>query len=412
MAIDLLKDIQVKNAKSQEKDYFLNDGAGLRLKVTKDDRKIWEFRFTFQGKRRVTTFKTYPIISLKEARNKRTEYLNIINQGINPIDFFNNVQNEIVVDEKGVFLNVVKEWLEEEGKRVKDNTHLTKVRILENDINPFLKNKHIKDVTKEDVLKIIKTKEIQAPNVASRIFIFLRSLFNYAIFKGYLTKNIFNNSKDEKKYYLQKLDVKHFSKIVDLGILKELVNDIYNYQGMHAVRNSLKMVLHLPLRAENLCNLEWDFIDFENKLLVIPRELMKVKDKNLPDFKMPLTDEIINILNDQKIFSGHQKWVFLGTNNRDPINTESPNGALKRMGYNDERKGKKQRLHGFRGTFRSLIETLDEDNKFSFEVKERALDHQEISKVVRAYANKSDYVKQLTPLMNFWSNFICSLIEK
>ena len=132
MAIDLLKDIQVKNAKSQEKDYFLNDGAGLRLKVTKDDRKIWEFRFTFQGKRRVTTFKTYPIVSLKEARNKRTEYLNIINQGINPIDFFNNVQNEIIVDEKGIFLNVVKEWLEEEGKRVKDNTHLTKVRIFEN----------------------------------------------------------------------------------------------------------------------------------------------------------------------------------------------------------------------------------------------------------------------------------------
>ena len=170
MAIDLLKDIQVKNAKSQEKDYFLNDGAGLRLKVTKDNRKIWEFRFTFQGKRRVTTFKTYPIVSLKEARNKRTEYLNIINQGINPIDFFNNVQNEIIIDEKGIFLNVVKEWLEEEGKRVKDNTHLTKVRIFENDINPFLKNKHIKDVTKEDVLKIIKTKEIQAPNVASNIY--------------------------------------------------------------------------------------------------------------------------------------------------------------------------------------------------------------------------------------------------
>ncbi len=412
MAIDLLKDIQVKSAKSQNKDYFLNDGAGLRLKVTKDDKKIWEFRFTFQGKRRLTTFKTYPIVSLKEARNKRAEYLNIINQGINPIEFFNNIQNSIVNEENGIFLNVVKEWLEEEGKRVKENTHLTKVRIFENDINPFLKNKHIKDVTKEDVLKIIKTKEIQAPNVASRIFIFLRGIFNYAIFKGYLSKNIFNNSKDERKYYLKKLEVKHFSKIVDIKVLKELVNDIYNYKGMHSVRNSLKMVLHLPLRAENLCNLEWNFIDFENKLLIIPRELMKVKDKNLPDFIMPLTEEVINILFDQKVFSGHQKWVFLGTDNRNPINTESPNGALKRMGYNDERKGKKQRLHGFRGTFRSLIETLDEDNKFGFEVKERALDHQEISKVVRAYTNKSNYVKQLAPLMNFWSDFICSLKEK
>ena len=44
-------------------------------------------------------------------------------------------------------------------------------------------------------------------------------------------------------------------------------------KGMHAIRNSLKMVLHLPLRAENLCNLEWDFIDFDNKLLVIQENL-------------------------------------------------------------------------------------------------------------------------------------------
>ena len=200
------------------------------------------------------------------------------------------------------------------------------------------------------------------------------------------------------------------AKITDLGILKQLINEIYNYNGNHNIKNALKLVLHIPLRAENLCNLKWNQINFEKKILTIPRENMKLSNINLDDFVMPLTDEVINILNDQKIFSGHQKWVFLGTNNRDPINTESPNGALKRMGYNDERKGKKQRLHGFRGTFRSLIETLDEDNKFSFEVKERALDHQEISKVVRAYANKSDYVKQLTPLMNFWSNFICSLI--
>ena len=79
------------------------------------------------------------------------------------------------------------------------------------------------------------------------------------------------------------------------------------------------------------------------------------------------------------------------------------------MGFNDDKKGKKIRLHGFRGTFRSMIETLDIENKFSFEVKERALDHQENSKVVRAYAHKSDYIKQLIPLMNFWSDYILIL---
>ena len=52
---------------------------------------------------------------------------------------------------------------------------------------------------------------------------------------------------------------------------------------------------------------------------------------------------------------------------------------------------------------------LDIENKFSFEVKEKALDHQEQSKTVRAYNNKSDYINQLIPLMNFWSDYIMSL---
>ncbi|CAM3548371.1 hypothetical protein ARAQ110984_08885 [Arcobacter aquimarinus] len=135
---------------------------------------------------------------------------------------------------------------------------------------------------------------------------------------------------------------------------------------------------------------------------------MNVKNINLPDFKMPLTDEVINILKEQEIFSGHQEWIFLGNNNRDPINSETPNGALKRMGYNDERKGRKQRLYSFRGAFRSLIDTLDLENKFSFEIKEKALNHQEESKTVRAYTNQVDYVNRFIPLMNFWSDYLLS----
>ncbi len=84
--INLLKDIQVKQVKPKEKAYFLNDGSGLRLNVTVDNKKIWEFRYTLNGKRRITTFQTYPKISLIQARKKRDEYQKLINDGINPIE--------------------------------------------------------------------------------------------------------------------------------------------------------------------------------------------------------------------------------------------------------------------------------------------------------------------------------------
>lgn len=407
--VQLLQDAEIKKAKPKEKEYFFNDGGGLRIAIKPSGHKIWEYRYTINGKRKRTTFQSYPIIGLKDARIKRQEYENLIFNGLDPIEHFRTIKENNILDEKGMFLEVATEWLKRESENTKENTHLTKVRIFENDINPFLKNKHINEVTKDDVLKIIKIKEIQAPNVANKIFIIFKSLFNHAVFKGYVTKNIFENTKEEKKNYIKPTKVKHFSKITDEEILKELVNDIYAYRGMHSIRNALRVVLHIPLRAENLCNLKWSYVDFDNKLLTIPRNEMKVKDDNLPDFKMPLSDEVIAILEEQKIFTAHQQWVFLGSNNRDSINNESPNGALKRMGYNNELKGKKQRLHSFRGTFRSLIDTLDIENKFSFEVKEKALDHQESSKTVRAYSHKSDYTNQLIPLMNFWSNYIMSL---
>ena len=306
-----------------------------------------------------------------------------------------------------MFLNVATEWLNKEALRTKESTHKNKLRVFTKDINPFFKDKHIKEIEIKDIVKIIELKQLQAHEVASDIFTHLDNLFRYSVLRNYCERNILADIR--KSDIIKPKPVKHFSKITDINILKELVESIYNYNGGHSLRNALKLILHIPLRAENLCKLKWSYIDFDKQLLTIPRELMKITDINFDDFKMPLTDEVMKILKEQHIFTSYQEWIFLGTNNRKPINNESPNRALQRMGFNDDKKGRKIRLHGFRGTFRSLIETLDIDNKFGFEVKERALDHQEKSKVVRAYANKSDYINQLIPLMNFWSDFILSL---
>ena len=405
--MELLQDIQIRKAKGQDNIYYLNDGGGLRLKITPTNSKIWEFRYTFNGKSRKTTFKTYPTVTLKEARIKRQEYQTLINSGSDPINHIKQIKEENIFDKNGMFINIANEWLDKESERTKESTHKNKLRAFEKDINPFLKNKHIKEIAIKDIVNIIEKKQLQAHEVATNIFTYLDNLFRYAVLKNYCERNILADIK--RTDIIRAKPVKHFSKITDPDILKELIESIYNYNGGYSLRNALKFVLHIPLRAENLCNLKWSYIDFDKKLLTIPRELMKVKDLNFDDFKMPLTDEVINILKEQQLFTSHQEWIFLGTNNRDPINNESPNRALQRMGFNDDKKGRKIRLHGFRGTFRSMIETLDIENKFSFEVKERALDHQENSKVVRAYAHKSDYVQQLIPLMNFWSDYILIL---
>ena len=410
---NLLNDTKVKNLKPKEKDYTETDGNGLQLLVKANGKKLWEFRFSSPiiNKRRKTSFGNYPETSLKTARKKRDEYLDLISQNIDPLEYVKQQKEKQIAEQKGIFFDVVEEWLLKESEHTKANTHTTKVRVFKNDVNPFIGNKHIRDITIDDIIKIIDNKKIQAPEIASRLYNYLDNLFRYAVLKRYCDRNLLADIR--KSDIIKPRTAKHMPKITDLEILKELVNAIYNYNGGYSLRNALKFVLHVPLRAENLCNLKWSYIDFEKNILTIPREEMKLKNINLEDFKMPLTNEVIAILNEQKQiqtkFTDLKEYVFLGTNHTDPINKESPNRALERLGFNDEKRGRKIRLHGFRGTFRSMIDTLDTENKFSFDVKERALDHHEKNQVARAYNHKADYYEQLKPLMNYWSEYLIGI---
>ena len=215
--LNLLKDIEVKSAKTTNKIYYLSDGGGLRLKVDVNGSKIWEFRFTLNGKSRKTTFKTYPIVSLKEAREKRQEFQEFINKNIDPIEYFKNLKNENILETEGIFLKVVKEWLAREEQKTAPSTHINKVRTFDNDIIPFLKSKHIKEIEISDVVKILESKLLQSYDVSSKIFSYLDSIFRYAVLKGYCDRNILNDIK--KGDIIPSRKSRHFPKITDILII-------------------------------------------------------------------------------------------------------------------------------------------------------------------------------------------------
>lgn len=407
----LLKDIQCKQAKPQAKQYYLNDGGGLRLQIKPNGNKIWVFRYMLNKKSKETTFKSYPNVTLNEAREKKDKYKKLLNDNIDPIDYFKK-QNEMQqLEENSNFKKVMYEWLEVEKPNASESQYLWKVNRFEKDVLPYLEKLNMNEINVNHIEQVIREKDKTAPETASKIFSYLKRLFSYARLKMYCEKNILLEI--DKSHLITKTTVKHMSKITDQEIFKELVNSIYNYHGGFSIRNALKLLLHIPLRAENLCTMKWSEIDFDKKILTIPREQMKLKNPNIEDFKMPLSDEVISILKEQQEelsnYTNELDYVFVGADNRNHINKESPNKALQLMDFNNERKGRKIRLHGFRGTIRSFIDTLDLEGRFTFEVKERFLDHHENNKVVRAYSHGANFQEQLKELTNWWSEYIKSL---
>jgi len=424
-----LTDTKIKNARIKEKNYTLSDGKGLHILIKKNGIKFWEFVYQspIYHKRRKTSFGSYPDTKLIQARAKREECKNLINEGIDPIDHFKRIKEEKENNKKGLFVNVVDEWLKKEKKKVKNKSIVPKTyqrieSLLLNDVLPYFKkvenkrrikpifnNANIKDIKHTHISKVIEEKNNTAPVSAKRLLQYLNKLWAYAVDGEYCEYNIIQ--KIDKESYITATRIKHHPKIVDLNILQELINAIYNYSGHYSTRNALKFVLHVPLRAANLVTLKWNYINFDKKLLTIPREEMKIKDDRLPDFEMPLSDEVMEILKEQKSYKKFSKFVFVSDYGQH-LNIETTNKALQRLGFNDEKRGRKQRTHSFRGTFRSLANTYQTKHNAIFEVKETALDHTIGSLSERAYTGESIYTPQLRELMQWWSGFVVGMLDE
>jgi len=413
-----LTDTAIKIAKPKEKKYKLFDGRGLFLQVMPTGSKLWRLKYRLNHKEKEYAIGTYPDISLSKARAKRDELRSLIADGIDPNEIKKQKKQEITeevkltdFEKKSQLHLVVDEWLVLHEKKVSAYTaKKTRALLYDKLLPPFSKYKNkqyiststpIGHIKHFEITELLKEVAKETEYTAKRIKQFLNRIWLFAVTSGYCEANIIANISDE---ILPAPKTKSMSKITDEVILGRLLNDIDNYDGNVIVRASLQFLTYTMLRASTLVTLKWEYIDFENKTLTIPREKMKVKDTNLNDFSIPLVDQAIAILEEIRPLTGKDEYIFSIANK--PINKESGNKALRIMGYNDESKGLKQTQHSFRGTFRSLAETHQEKHNASYEVKEAVLDHQIGGKVERAYTHRSDYVDQMRGLLEWYADYL------
>ena len=82
----MLTEKTISQAKPREKLYRLSDntGNGLSLEVSPEGGKRWRFRYRFNGKAKMISLGTYPLVPLKEARNRASEAKKELEAGIDP----------------------------------------------------------------------------------------------------------------------------------------------------------------------------------------------------------------------------------------------------------------------------------------------------------------------------------------
>ena len=79
-----LSDTAIKNAKTTDKPYKMQDEKGLYLLVNPNSGKYFRYNYRFNGKRKTLAIGVYPDTSLKQAREKLDTARKQIAEGIDP----------------------------------------------------------------------------------------------------------------------------------------------------------------------------------------------------------------------------------------------------------------------------------------------------------------------------------------
>lgn len=404
-----LSDKQIKEAKPKAKDYKLTDGDGLGLIVSKSGRKRWVFAFISPdtGKLNNTGLGNYPVLSLAEAREKRTELKKLVMRGIDPITEKKRARAQRISEYNLSFEKVFNEWLELEAKSILPQTLKTKRGRIENHVMPILKDRGIKSITHGEIADILKETSKTTPQTAEIINQILNRVFLFAVSSGYAELNIMANI--DAKSLIPKTKVEHYAKLTERQDLKAFFNAIYDYPHFETIKNAMKLCLHLPLRAAPLSRLKWDYVDFDRRLLTIPRAEQKIKRSEIGDFKLPLSDEVMRILDDQAKLSRAYEHIFINSHFTGHIHKDTATNAIKGFDFRDRQTGRVVTLHSLRGIFMTQAFNNMQKHGVSKEAIKKALDHLHGDKVDLSYSEKADFLDELKILLDWWSSYILEI---
>lgn len=362
------------------------DGQGLML-VKKDKSKgKWIFRFTLNGKRRDMGLGSWPAVSLADARGAADAARKDVAKGINPIQ----ARKTARVKRQGVpTLQEAAEAAFKSRRATFKNEGRTGrwMSPLKTHVFPKYGSLPITDIDQDVVVDILspiwRAKHPTASKAAERIQIALK----YAKAQKHpvetdaveLAKIILGdpNHKVEHRAAMPWREVPAFYQSLNLGTATQRVLKFMILTGGGG-RSS-------PVRTAR-----YDQIDGDQWM--IPGTEMKGREGKTPDFRIPLSEPALELIEACKALTGGE-WLFPGPSGK-PI-TDSLTSEFMREACPP------YVPHGFRSSFRDWMAHTD----VPFEIAETAIAHQIGTDVTRAYL-RDDYWEKRKVIMHNWANHL------
>ncbi|KTD73922.1 tyrosine-type recombinase/integrase [Legionella tucsonensis] len=387
----MLTDSQIKSLKIEDgKRHADRDGLVLELRPSKKKlNKVFIFRFQWNKKPQTITIGNYLSIGLAEARNIALTYRDMLNKGIDPRS--NDSDSE---QARITFEVVADQWFQKYKGTWKDFARNRHSKSLSRDILPLIGNKPIDEITKADLLNIIKPHEdLRHHDVAHRLYARLQATFEFAMGASLTTNYPFVGL---KKALIPKPKATNQPAISSVEA-HEMMAALKNNNCSKIIKLYTEILAHVFTRPSELREAKWCEFDLQNAEWNIPAERMKM---GVPHW-VPLTPHVLSLLKELRLITGFTPYLFSSPalKKSQPISETSVRKLLHNAGYKN-----RHTAHGFRSLASSV---LHEQSNFRTDAIEAQLAHK--VQGVRGVYLRADFKQERKQLMDWYSNW---LLEK
>jgi integrase len=397
-----LTELEIKNAKPQEKPYSISDGDGLILLVKESGAKSWVLRYRMDGKEHRAGLGKYPAVGLAKARELKNAFKRELALGGNPQERKKAERREAARTEAikaATFGKIAGEWYEKQGKAWSNSNRVGVRHMLNAWLLPKLGERPIREITTREMLDLFLDMEKSVPSTAHRSRGIAERIFQFAITRGDADLNIALGLRKTLKPIRQH----HRAALTAPKDVANLMVRIDDYPGSAVVRSALWFLLYTFQRPGEVQGAAWEEIDLESALWRIPESRMKNRRAHI----VPLSRQALELLEFLKSLAartGHSPFVFPAKSTKAaPIHESTICKALRTMGYTSQQ----MTAHGFR----AIASTNLNEQGWNRDVIELSLAHVERNKVRAAY-NHAERLAERREMMQAWADWLDGLRQK
>lgn len=383
---------------------------GLHMQITPNGGRSWVLRVKVGTMRRDIGLGGFPGVTLAMARDKAREARSKIENGIDPVEERKAMKAALVAAQRRglTFKDAVDKCLTAKLDAFKNAKHRQQwENTLATYAIPDLGKMLVQDITTQDVLRVLQPIWTDKTETASRLRGRIETVISWATVAGHRTGDNPARWAGNLKELLPPP-----SKVANEGNHPALSLDdgprwfaaLQAREGFGA--RALELLTLTATRSQEVRGAQWDEIDLDKALWVIPGTRMKMGKEH----RIPLSDRAVTLLKALPRMKDNS-LVFPAARGGQ-LSDMTLSAAMKRMheaevasggtGFIDRTSKRPAVPHGLRSTFRDWVA---ERTTYPGDMAEVALAHS-ISNAVEASYRRGDMIERRRRMMRDWAAFL------